>query len=49
VVLWFRADCAANKGTVYTAAEWNAIRPGANLIDGQLHCNRPASWTVDKK
>jgi hypothetical protein len=44
----FRADCDAHQGTVYTAAEWNRMSPGANLQDGQLHCHRAASWTVDK-
>lgn len=45
----FRDDCADKKGTVYTAAEWNAKRPGANLVGGQLHCNRATTWTADAK
>ncbi|MDO8631363.1 MAG: hypothetical protein Q7R41_12815, partial [Phycisphaerales bacterium] len=44
----FRADCAKERGKVYTAAQWNAMA-GANLFDGQLHCNRPAGWSVDPK
>jgi hypothetical protein len=45
----FRADCAAHQGTVYTAAEWNAISPGANLSAGQMHCHRPATITVKQQ
>ncbi len=44
----FFADCRAHGGKVYTAEEWNALRPGANLSPGQLHCHRDASWSVDR-
>ncbi|MGY3482181.1 hypothetical protein ACVW1C_000064 [Bradyrhizobium sp. USDA 4011] len=39
----FLSDCRANGGTVYTASQWNAAQPGANLRDGALHCHRPAT------
>ena len=45
----FRDDCGHNAGKVFTAEEWNAMRPGANLPRGALHCRRPARWVVEKK
>lgn len=43
----FRAECASQGGKIYTAAEWNAFQPGANLQPGQLHCHRAESWSID--
>ena len=45
----FRANCEDEKGTVYSAEDWNSRRPGANLPRGALHCHRPARWVVDTK
>ena len=37
-----RERCRMQRGTIYTAGQWNSRNPGMEIPTGSIHCHRPA-------